>query len=230
MHKKKQIFLLHFAGGNAYSYQFMRKYLEEKFEFIPLELSGRGRRMSDELFSSRKEAVIDYFHQIRERRNSAQYVIYGHSMGASLSVEVSALLSQVNDAPQRLFVTGNAGPRVPRKEKRYLLPKEAFIDKLQELGGIPEEVLNNRELLDFFLPVIRADFEIIEADEPLGNSIKIGIPIVAMMGNLEKDSTKIEKWKDVSSKEVITEIFPGNHFFIHKCAESVARTICKEYD
>ncbi|MCS4470411.1 hypothetical protein JQ036_04690 [Clostridium botulinum] len=31
-----------------------------------------------------------------------------------------------------------------------------------ELGGTPEELSNNKELLDIFIPIIRNDFKILE--------------------------------------------------------------------
>lgn len=230
MSNKKQLFLLHFAGGNSYSFQFMRQYLDDKFEFIPLELPGRGRRVLDELCSSREEAIMDYFHQIREKRRNCSYILYGHSMGASLSVEVARLLSQINDSPERVFVTGNAGPGVERKEKRYLLPNDVFIGKLKDLGGVPKGVFETQELMDYFLPIIRADFEIVEKSEPVGNFQKINIPIVAVMGENEDNVDKLENWKSVSSKDVRTQTLPGNHFFIHQCAEQLAQIISEDYD
>ncbi len=46
--KKTQLFLLHFAGGNYYSFRFMFPQLNE-FEIIPVELPGRGKRMKENL-------------------------------------------------------------------------------------------------------------------------------------------------------------------------------------
>ena len=38
------------------------------------------------------------------------------------------------------------------------LPREAFVDHLVALGGMPVELRDQAELLDYFLPPIRADY------------------------------------------------------------------------
>jgi external thioesterase TEII len=49
MMEKPQLFLLHFAGGSCYSFQFMLPYLKD-FNVLPIELPGRGRRIKESLF------------------------------------------------------------------------------------------------------------------------------------------------------------------------------------
>lgn len=38
------------------------------------------------------------------------------------------------------------------------LPRDEFVDHLVSLGGIPAELKDQLELLDHFLPAIRADY------------------------------------------------------------------------
>lgn len=38
------------------------------------------------------------------------------------------------------------------------LPRGAFVDHLVELGGIPAALREQEEVLDLFLPTIRADY------------------------------------------------------------------------
>ncbi|PTX63151.1 surfactin synthase thioesterase subunit [Kordia periserrulae] len=233
MTRKVQLFLLHFAGGNAYSYEFLKPYLHDNVEFIPLELPGRGRRFNDNFIKSRAEAVHDYVSQINNKRNQAlPYIIFGHSMGASLGLSVAYEMQRLEDQPQLLVVSGNSGPGAPqikgkpKKEKRYLMDDETFKNELRELGGIPEEVLENEELYTFFEPIMRSDFEILEKDT-LSNelNIKLLCPIYAMMGSDEDESVNIENWSRYSIAECSFELFKGNHFFIHKHPKQIINTI-----
>lgn len=57
---KPQLFLLHFADGNCYSFLFLREYLEQDFELHFLELPGRGKRLLEPLVHTLDEAVSDY--------------------------------------------------------------------------------------------------------------------------------------------------------------------------
>ena len=55
---KPQLFLLHFAGGNKYSFNFLKKYLESAFELVSIELPGRGDRMSEKLITDKKNLTL----------------------------------------------------------------------------------------------------------------------------------------------------------------------------
>lgn len=230
---KVQLFLLHFAGGNAYSYEFLKPYLQANVEFIPLELPGRGRRFNDNYINSRTEAVHDYVTQISNKRNQAlPYIIFGHSMGASLGLSVAYEMQRLEDQPQLLVVSGNSGPGAPqiqgkpKRVKRYLMDDATFKNELRELGGIPEEVLGNEELYTFFEPIMRSDFEILEKDTlSIELNIKLLCPIFAMMGSDEDQAVNIENWSRYSIAECSFEVFEGNHFFIHKHPKQVINTI-----
>ena len=226
---RKQIYLLHFAGGNVYSFQLLKKYFNQTYEFIPLELPGRGKRMGEQLISSADDAVSDYVLQIERSRNDQPFIIYGHSMGASLGLEVTKKMELLGDHPLRLIVSGNAGPGIHENKRRYLMNEDNFKSELRELGGVPEEVLNDPDLFGFFEPIMRADFEILESERKTSNGeIVLETPIIALMGNSEDKSDQISNWKLFSTKEVKTVIWPGNHFFIHNHAAGLAKIITEE--
>lgn len=226
---KKQLFLLHFAGGNSYSYNFLRDTLSKDFEFIPLELPGRGRRFNEGLLNSKKDAINDYARQIKKLRNGQPYIIFGHSMGATLGLSITKKMEEINDAPNYLIVSGNAGPRVRREDQtdRYLLNEVDFKKELRDLGGFPEEVLVNEELFDFFSPIIRSDFEILEKDNFSEKELVIRTPIKAIMGDEEETSGEIENWQKFTSGSFTFERMKGNHFFIHHNINEIS-TIVKE--
>ncbi|WP_166923742.1 thioesterase II family protein [Flavobacterium poyangense] len=231
-----QLFLLHFAGGNCYSYDFLKKKLKAKdFSVYALELPGRGKRYNENLLLNKKEAIQDYVKQIKNLRNKEPYIIYGHSMGATLGFSVVREMEQEKDAPLQLIVTGNAGPGLKVfeendtkiKKDRYTLPDPEFKTVLRELGGIPEEVLENQELFDFFSPIIRADFQVLETGGFIEQNTKIDCPIHAIMGDSEKRAHRIDNWKKYTTANFKSQILPGNHFFIHDHPEEIASILIK---
>lgn len=226
---KKQLFLLHFAGGNSYSYNFLKDALSNDFEFIPLELPGRGRRFNEKLLTNKKDAINDYATQIQKHRNGQPYIIFGHSMGATLALSVTKKMEEINNAPTYLIVSGNAGPRISLENKtnRYLLNEADFKNELRALGGVPEEVLVNEELYEFFDPIIRSDFEILEKDNFSEKELVIKTPIKAIMGDEEETSSEIENWQKFTSGSFTFERMKGNHFFIHHNIHEIA-TLVKE--
>ncbi|OXB24019.1 MULTISPECIES: thioesterase II family protein [Flavobacterium] len=209
---KKQLFLLHFAGGSIYSFEFLRSLCTD-FEMIPLELPGRGKRIKEKLLTSYPDAIKDLFSQITDKLNGSPFIVYGHSLGSSLGLGVTDLLEKNNTPPQCLIVSGNAGPGIATENNRSDLERDDFISMLTELGGIPDELLKSKELLDFVLPILKADFKIVEEDFFIENTI-VKAPIVAIMGNSEKYVDRINNWRKHTFSGFNSYVLKGNHFFI----------------
>ncbi len=230
--EKTQLFFLHFAGGNCYSYDFLKKEIDSDFEVFSLELPGRGKRLSEDALVDFDKAVLDYLHQIQALRNDQPYLIYGHSMGATLGLFLTKKMEEALDPPIQLIVSGNAGPGVTEIDEdgneiireRYLMKDQDFKDELKHLGGIPDEVLQTKELYDFFSPIIRADFEILEK-EPIRENIQLVSPIYALMGADERNSESIQNWKRFTTTKFQFKILQGNHFFIYEHTNPIARLL-----
>jgi surfactin synthase thioesterase subunit len=228
--QKAQLFLFHFAGGNVYSFNTITPRLKH-LEVIPLELPGRGRRIQERLLKDFDLAAQDLYNQVAAKLNGAPFLIYGHSMGAYLGLRVTRMLEQAGRPPVYLIVSGNPGPGVPRKRpgKRYLLGKAAFIEELRTLGGVPEEVFQDEELFGFFEPILRADFQVAEA-EGLEHEPPVAAPLYALMGSEEENVDRISNWGRFTRSDFRSEVLEGNHFFIHKHPERMADVLKACYD
>ncbi len=224
---KIQIFLLHFAGGSSYSYEFLKNDLRNEFDFYPLELPGRGKRNAEKFLLNKRDAIQDYYNQINSLRNGKPYVIYGHSMGATLGLSVANKMEEIGDAPEALIVSGNPGPGIEKEDygKRYLMEDSKFKEELKKLGGIPNEVLENDELYSFFAPIIRADFQVLEEDNFLEKGLTINIPIKALMGDEEELVDQMQNWNQFTTTDFSCQVFSGNHFFIYDASVQLLEII-----
>jgi len=84
-------------------------------------------------------------------------------MGATLSFEVACKLREEMDMePQHLLVSGRRAPHRVCLPPIYDLPEPQFIEKLRSLNGTPQEVLEHQDFLQLLIPMLRADFEVIE--------------------------------------------------------------------
>ncbi len=231
--EKVQCFLLHFAGGSCYSYDFLKKYVSSNIEFIPLELPGRGKRYDEPFFINKSEAINDYYKQIVAKRNGSPYIIFGHSMGATLGLSVTHEMEKKSDPPITLIVSGNPGPGIKEirehgeQKRRSIMQDKEFKDELREIGGMPEEVLINEELYEFYSPILRADFRVLERDDFFEKGILLKIPIFALMGDEEKYKGYIENWKNFTSSNFEFELLSGGHFFINDNARKLGELIEK---
>jgi external thioesterase TEII len=224
---KPQLFMIHFAGGNCYSFKFMEPYLKE-FEIEAVELPGRGMRTNERLITDFSLAANDICMQIKNKLRSKHFLIYGHSMGALLALKVVKMLEDYSLRPLLLIVTGNPGPKISENKKRYLLGDLQFIEEVQKLGGIPKEVLESKELLEYFIPIFKSDFEVSEKNG-LDERTIVNTPIYCFMGDSEKHHTEISNWAKYTKAQFDYQKLSGNHFFIHSHPKIISDTISKCY-
>ena len=222
--------MLHFAGGNCYSYQAFLEHLQA-FHVVRLELPGRGKRSKEPFINDSQQAVKDILGQILKASDLSNYVIYGHSMGAILGHRVAGLLAQLLLAPRCLIVTGNPGPGIVEQKSTRLfdLPREAFIEEIRQLGGTAEALFQETEVFNYFEPILRADFQIVENGQMQPAPV-LPLPIFAAMGDAEPLSDQIEAWAAYTTAEFQSKIFSGHHFFINDDPQGVCRFIHDAYD
>ena len=217
MKKSINLFCLAFAGGNKYSY---REFVEKAPSFlniIPLEYPGRGGRIKEPLLPDIIAVTNDLYKQISPLIGEKEYAIYGHSMGGLTAYLLTRkLIENGHRPPLHLFITGTTGPSaISRTEKkRHLLEKEEFIQEIKDLDGMPDEILYNEELLDYFEPILRSDFAASETYLHQ-DAAPVDIPFTVITGTEEDmEMEDILLWQKESIHEVDFKQMPGKHFFI----------------
>jgi len=128
-----------------------------------------------------------------------------------------------------LFLTGTDGPSVSYDLPfRYLLPKPSLQETLKSYGGISEELLENEEAFNFFEPIIRADFKVIETWQyQMFNPLDI--PASVITGTLEGMSTRdIQAWQKEFSQPIDFLKLPGKHFFPFENPREFIKTLSNQ--
>jgi surfactin synthase thioesterase subunit len=207
----------------------MHDFLSRDFEVNAIELPGRGNRMQEALLSDFDAAAEDLLAQIVRQLSSMEFILYGHSMGASLALRITSLLEKMNRPPVCLIVSGNAGPGVRDPLKRHLMNKHELIGELKKLGGTADELFEQEELFALYEPILRADFRVTEINN-LSEEPPVNVPVSALMGDTEDCVDRIMNWERfTTSKQFDYRIFPGDHFFIYKYPAEIAHLIKTKY-
>lgn len=226
--EKIKMICLPFAGGSKYSYYRFAKLAPEWLEVIPVDLPGRGARLNEQLLTDMHAVVEDVLTHIR-RHLDKPYILYGHSMGGlTILLLARRIRKEGLRMPLHLFVTGHGGPSASdNKIIRHNMPENELIDELNILDGIPGDIIKDKFLLRFFLPVIRADFQAIETFQ-YSPEEKLDIPITCVVGSEEKISMeKARAWETETSAGVEVRQFPGKHFFIYQHDREIMTLICR---
>ncbi|OXA98977.1 thioesterase II family protein [Flavobacterium pectinovorum] len=201
-----KIISLHFAGGNKYS---LNKIFTNFNNYVPFELE-RNNNIA-ELNKIIDRFVILLKNQVQEEKS---YVIYGHSMGALIAYLLCQRLQELNyPMPKKLIVSGKKSPSTISDKKIVNLNDEDFWNEIIALGGIPDEIKNNPELINYYLPILKYDFKVIESYQ-YENRQKLSIPIDVFYGSDDAIEGEMTGWRDETTREVNITQLKGNHFFI----------------
>lgn len=221
------LYTFSFAGGSSYSLDLYKKYFLEQHTLISQEYPGRGRKMGLSLIDEASQLVEHFYSDFKHR--SDYFCFYGHSMGTLVSYLLTRKLHKNGNAlPLHLFVSGRGGPANALDETRYNLPKVEFWQRIKELGGSPEEVLADQDLMDFFEPILRADFKTIETYQ-YQEAEPLDIPITVFLG---KDDKVTEEeallWQKETTHPIDIHYFSGGHFFVFDHAKEIAGIMQKK--
>jgi len=209
---------------------FFRQWVGRKSSWIdlwPVELPGRERRAFTRPCLQLNELVENIVDELVFDR---PFAFFGHSLGALIGFELCRLLRRSKmRMPLGLFVSAAPAPQLPLRPPRYQLPQSELIEQLRLLGGTPERVLSDPSLLEYFLPIIRADFSLVDTysyqkEEPLS------CPIYAFRGDndQEVDRVGLEAWSMQTTGLFQFQSFPGDHFYTPVSWMRLVRKISNE--
>ena len=195
-----------------------------------MELPGRGTRIKQALFT-RMEPLVEAIALALLPELDKPFAFFGHSMGALVSFELARLLRKQGERqPTHLFISGRRAPEIPDRSPIYALPKAEFVEALcRRYKGMPSEVLKNPELMELFLPILRADFEVLET-YVYKNEPAFDFPITAFGGLQDTEATRqdLEAWVKHTTADFKLQMFPGDHFFIHSDQELLLGTLTQQ--
>lgn len=222
--EKNKLFCIPYAGGSASIYNKIKPLLNDNIEIVAIELAGKGARMGEKFHSTFNDLVNDAIQCILSNNNLSTYSIFGYSMGAVISYEVMIkLIWKHMMRPKVAFFAACCPPHIPNDRNNiYNLNDQMFIQKLIELGGMPSEIYENTEIIDLFLPILRADFRLINDY----NYLKLIRPLPINIEVLySQDEDNIEEWSRYTTKDCKYHQFEGGHFFINNQLHDVANVI-----
>jgi medium-chain acyl-[acyl-carrier-protein] hydrolase len=218
-HPQVRIICLPYAGGHAAFTQSWSPELPKEVELLgvgyPKDPAPARARSPQSIASFVLDEVLRY--------SDRPLILFGYSLGALVAYELSLLLARhARRQPVELVVAACRAPNAPRDDPMTGLPDAQFIERLRALGGTPQAVLDNAELLEFFLPVLRADIATAESYQP-SSITALSCPITAIAGNADAttEPAKIAAWEGFTSKSFSWHQLEGHHFFIQQQPQAV---------
>jgi medium-chain acyl-[acyl-carrier-protein] hydrolase len=225
-----KMFCFPYAGGTALMFNKWADLLPSIVQVIPVELPGRGVRLKEPAYLS-LPALIDELEEVIWPLLDKPFVFFGHSMGALIAFELARTLRRKYDRePQALFVSGRRAPQTPKNEPiTYNLPHNEFIAELIKMGGTPKEVIEDAELMEMIIPLLRADFQLVQTYEYLPDTL-LRCPITIYGGLQDHYSPRelLLPWKELTNSRCSLRMLPGDHFFIRSSQAQLLKLLARE--
>jgi len=228
-HECLRIFAFPYAGGGATVYKNWEAAFPDFVGLYPVQLPGRENRFEENLFQdipSLISAVSDAISPVLD----IPFILFGHSLGAKIAFELARELRRKwGISPCCLIVSGSRAPNIPEPKPISHLPDRTFLKELGRFSGICDAVLQNKELMEMYLPLLRADF-IMEETYVFSEDLPLECPVIAF-GGTEDSETKLDElaaWADHTAAWFSLEMIKGDHFFIQKKKAQLLVSINKD--
>ena len=224
---KPQIFCYTYAGGSASFFDLIEKDLPA-FELVKPDYAGHGARRKETFYRDFTELAEDLSARLREGCSGRPYALFGYSMGAIAAAEILKRILSCPEitAPAHVFLAAHE-PHTKAELAGYQPDEfdEWVKDRTIRFGGIPEKLLKNEAFWRTYLPLYRADYELIGKYRFEDLDFQTDIPLTVFYSETDTPRAELEAWGRYFTGRREYAEFPGHHFFIQEHHQEMARII-----
>jgi medium-chain acyl-[acyl-carrier-protein] hydrolase len=218
-----RLFCFPYAGAGASTYREWANLVLPTVELMIVQYPGREERYSEPLHKH-VDSLLPILSESLLGCIDKPFVFFGHSMGAGIAHRLLLAWQQRDVAcAQHLIVSGARAPQlISDRPTSSELDDCQFLSLLQNRGGMPEELLQNAELMEVLMPRLRADFQLAETLPPVAHKL-LNCPISAFGGHHDSEISlnDIDEWRLQTLSVFKAWGFKGDHFFIQNSRAQV---------
>ncbi|MGB1009785.1 MAG: thioesterase II family protein [Thiolinea sp.] len=230
-HNRIRLFALPYSGAGAGMYFSWSKHFHANgIDLIAIQPPGREQRIHEKPITHLPDLVGEILNSIYPLTDQ-DFAFFGHSLGGLIAFELTQkLIKEGKKIPKHLFVSAFRSPDIPNPNPElHQLNDSVFLKKIAEYGGTPDTILKNNELMALLLPILRADFKLLETYRYQPTK-PMSCPITLFNG--EKDAivkpVHMSNWRHHTNTRFRKVVFPGNHFFINDNRKEIISEITNQ--
>uniref|UniRef100_A0A4X1U5C6 S-acyl fatty acid synthase thioesterase, medium chain n=1 Tax=Sus scrofa TaxID=9823 RepID=A0A4X1U5C6_PIG len=204
------------GGGSTFFFAKWGQEISDLVEVHSIRLAGRE---NEEPFPRDIYQIVDeVVHALLPIIRGGNFPFFGHSMGCCIAFMTALHLKEKYTLePVHLFMSSSSAPHSrtrSRLSKDAQLTDEQIICGLRETGGIPKELIADKEFLTKHIPRVISDMRLIsDYIFDLPPKALLSCDLTCFIGS-EDVITDAEAWKDVTSGSFDIHVLPGDHFYI----------------
>lgn len=220
------LFCFPYAGGAAAVFDSWSSRLTSDVEVVAMQPPGRAERIKDPPLVSMDSMVAELLGAIGPYL-TRPFVFFGHSNGALVGFELARRMQLLGlGGLQHLIISGKRAPQLPPIVTLHAQPRRELIESLRAYGGVPEEILQDDDFLDLYLPTLRADLALGELHRFVpAPRLRSDATLFGGMADPLVPNADLLAWASVLDGQISHHAFPGDHFFISSEASRVLPTL-----
>lgn len=215
------------AGGSAGFYRGWPDLLPAEIGFHAVQYPGREDRFAETPFSGMAELADAITGAIRPLFDK-DVVLFGHSMGASVAWEVAGRCEAEGLMPRLLLLSGRSAPlrRPVGAPARRPRTDDEIVAEIRGFSTAGSTALDDPDLRELLLPMIRADYRLVEEYRP-EQPRPVRAPIAVLHG---RDDTEVtpegaSAWREFTTALCTDHVFEGGHFYLREHERPVLSTV-----
>lgn len=224
---RMRLFCFPYAGGSAAIYAGWEKQLPHFVELYAIQAPGRANRIAEDPYQNMDDLVDELAKHITGLLD-LPFIFFGHSLGSRVAIELmSRLRERKLPLPMHFIASGSRGPHKKIRESDFhRLNDDEFVERIKSLEGTPQEILEDKDLLALFLPLLRADFKIAGEYQYKGQE-KFNCRLTVLGGQEDAgvERNDLFAWQNHFTSDCQLKQYPGGHFFIKTKQDEVLEDI-----
>ena len=217
-----------YIGGYFSSFNEIMNHLDRDIRVLVINPPGHGQNMDAALDDIEKMADI-YLSELKPHLDG-RTVFFGYSLGGLVLYRlIVRMIVERIPLPKKLFIAASKPPHIIQKmEKPSLLNDGDFLKYVMNIGAIPPDFMENRQMISLMMPKIRADhraMDFVKVGEEL-----IDIPCTILYGTRDRlvPPTQIIEWDRYFEHAEFVPI-EGEHMFIKSVPGRVGSLISASF-
>lgn len=204
----------HYAGGTASMFRDWHERLPADVSVVAVQLPGRDTRL-DEDPHTRMGPLVAELVDVLSPVLDVPFAFYGHSMGARVSLWLThALRALGGPLPMSMFVASSAAPALMTRVRGWDESDDGLVAYLRDLGGTPSIVFERPDLLELFLPALRADLTVVATSGPPPRpALDVPLHVFSGVDDEEASPERMAAWSHETASSFTHDVVAGGHFF-----------------
>lgn len=209
------------AGGSASVFRRWLDHLPDDIDLLAVQYPGREDRYT-EAFATDIAPLADTLAEAIAPYTDRPLYLFGHSMGASIAYELALRMERKGMAPAGVFASAHPPPHRQRESALHLEDDDGLIADVRRMAGPSPTLLDDPEVRALFLPMLRADYRLIETyRRPIAVALATPIEVLLPVDDGEITRDEALAWQDLTLQPLTLHEVDGGHFYLQRQPEAL---------